>query len=465
MRRAITILLLAAANLDMPRITAAEPTLDRIAFGSCLSQEKPQPIWNAVLASQPELFIFLGDNIYGDTDNIEVLKSKYSQLAAVPGYQKLLKSCPVIATWDDHDYGIDDAGGDFSGKVASQKVFLDFFEEPAESPRRRREGVYGSWVFGPEGKRVQLILLDTRYFRSPLKKNSGKAYVANTDANATILGEAQWKWLEQQLKFPAELRLIGSSIQVVAEDHPFEKWINIPHERERFFRLLRDTKANGVIILSGDRHLAELSQTDAGLGYPLYDLTASGLNMGNKRLRAPEKNSHRVATMTSGDNFGFITIDWEHKPAKISLQIRDGDGDIVIQKKLDLSDLTPAVPVASKAAAEPKSQPVTPGAVTPAEAAQKVNNSVTLEMLVKATGKARDNSRVFLNSGNFQDADNFTVVLDVRKIGEALKAAGIADPAAYYKGKTVKVKGTVSLFREKPQIVVEDLANIDVIEK
>jgi alkaline phosphatase D len=459
---AVIVPLASAADFpDSPKL------LTRIAFGSCASQERPQPIWDAVVAAKPDLFVFLGDNIYGDTDNVEVLKAKYAQLAAVPGYQTLLKTCPLIATWDDHDYGLNDAGADFPGKVASQKAFLEFFKDPPDSPRRKRAGVYGAWVFGPEGKRVQIILLDTRYFRSPLKKVGRNAYGPNTDPAATILGDEQWKWLDEQLKTPADLRLIGSSIQVIAEDHAFEKWMNFPKERDRLVQVLRDTKANGVVFLSGDRHLGELSQMDAGLGYPLFDLTSSGLNMATKRWRPAEKNTHRVATMTSGDNFGLVAIDWGRSPPRVSLQVRDVDGDVTLQQKVDLTQLQPGgSPVASGGRTTPAAvAPTTPGAITPADAAKKVNEKVVLEMTVRATGKARDGSRVFLNSASFQDADNFTVVLDLRKAGDALKAAGAADPAAYYKGKTVRVTGTVTVFREKPQIVIEDAGQIALVEK
>lgn len=469
MRPALPLLLVALAGSpataadfpDSPRV------LTRIAFGSCASQEKPQPIWDAVVAAKPDLFVFLGDNIYADTDIPAVHKAKYGQLAAQPGYQKLLKTCPVLATWDDHDYGMNDVGADFPGKVESQKLFLEFFNDPPDSPRRKRAGVYGAWTFGPEGKRVQLILLDTRYFRSPLKKVGRNAYGPNTDAGVTILGDEQWKWLEEQLKAPADLRLIGSSIQVINEDHPFEKWMNFPKERDRLFQLLRDTKANGVVLLSGDRHLAELSQMDAGLGYPLFDLTSSGLNMGTKRWRPAEVNKHRVLTMTYGDNFGLVAIDWDRAPPRVSLQVRDVDGDVTLQQKLDLPVLQAGGPAvtARGGASKPAAAPTTPGAVGPAEAARKVNEQVVLEMVVKGTGKARDGSRVFLNSGDFRDEDNFTVVLDMRKAGDGLKAAGAADPAAYFKGKTVKVTGKVSVFREKPQIVVEDAGHISVIDK
>jgi alkaline phosphatase D len=166
----------------------------------------------------------------------------------------------VLATWDDHDYGANDAGAEYPKKRESQQVFLDFFGVPKDHPRRKQEGVYNAHVFGPPGKRVQVILLDGRYFRSPLKKGyqpgepgegrRGK-YSPNTDPDATMLGEAQWRWLAEQLKVPAEVRLIGSGIQVVADEHGSETWGNFPNERRRLFRLIRDSKASGVVLLSG----------------------------------------------------------------------------------------------------------------------------------------------------------------------------------------------------------------------
>ena len=317
--------------------------LSRIAFGSCATQARPQPIWNAVVATRPELTLLLGDNIYGDTLDMNVMRAKYAKLAAMPGFQLLRKACPILATWDDHDLGANDAGGDYPKKDESQKVFLDFFGDAADSPRRRRPGVYDSKLFGPEGKRVQVILLDTRYFRSRLKRKqpfkNSDPYEGNTDPTTTILGEAQWRWLGEQLRVPAEVRLLASSIQVVAQDHGFEKWMNFPHERERLYNLIRETKAEGVIILSGDRHLAELSMMDAQLGYPLYDITASGFNQASRSWRPFETNHHRVATMNWGDNFGLITIDWDQPDPRISMQIRDVDGDITIQQKIRLSTI------------------------------------------------------------------------------------------------------------------------------
>jgi alkaline phosphatase D len=324
------------------RAPAAQP-LRRIAFGSCATQARPQPIWDAVVATHPELTLLLGDNIYGDTLDMNVMRAKYARLAAMPGFQLLRKTCPIFATWDDHDLGANDAGGDYPKKDESQQIFLDFFGDPADSPRRHRPGVYDAKVYGPEGERVQVIMLDTRYFRSPLKRKeprkSSDPYEGNPDPKTTILGDAQWRWLGEQLRVPADVRLLVSSIQVVAQDHGFEKWMNFPHERERLFNVIRESGAEGIILLSGDRHLAELSMMDAQVGYPIYDITASGFNQASRTWRQFETNRHRVATMNWGDNFGLITIDWDQPDPRISMQIRDVDGDITIQQKILLSTI------------------------------------------------------------------------------------------------------------------------------
>ncbi len=305
--RIALVLSLATWLPGLTSITAEEQRpelLQRIAFGSCAEQFKSQPIWDAVIARQPELFLFLGDNIYADTEDMAVMKAKYAQLGAQPGYQKLLATCPVLATWDDHDYGVNDGGEWYPKKVESQQIMLDFFRVPADSVRRKRLGVYGAYVFGPVGRRVQVILLDTRYFKSrhvkdtrsdeeKKKRNLVGWYVPNNDPQTTILGAEQWQWLEAQLREPAEVRIIASSIQVIADEKGMESWGNFPHERKRLYDLIGKTQAQGVLFLSGDVHFTETSKTDQG-PYPLYDFTSSSLSEGVPEWAAAV-NRYRVS--------------------------------------------------------------------------------------------------------------------------------------------------------------------------
>ena len=331
-RRLVLSLSLFAGLLLSGTISAAEKPLSTIAFGSCLKETRPQPIWEGVNATNPDIFVLLGDNIYGDTRDMNKLKSKWDTFAAVPGFKKLRADCRLLGTWDDHDYGENDAGIEYPKKVESQQIFLDFLGEPKDSARRKTPGVYDSVTIGPKGKRVQFILLDTRYFRTALKRapkrEKGKGpYGPNESDKAEILGEAQWKWLEKTLREPAEVRIIASSIQVVSTTHGWETWGNFPKERQRFLDLLKETKANGVILLSGDRHSAEISKLDGALPYPLFDVTSSAMNQRQKP--GEEKNPHRVGDLYFRENFGVLQINWSKPGPRVTMEIRDLGGKVV----------------------------------------------------------------------------------------------------------------------------------------
>ncbi len=330
-------------------VVAQEPystsTLSRIAFGSCLDQDKPRPIWNAVVDAHSELFLFVGNVINADTTNLNEKAAAYAKLASQPEYQHLLQSCPIWATWDDADYGAGDAGADFTNKAASQKLFLDFFNEPASSPRRQRPGIYDARLYGPVGRRLQVILLDTRYFRGPLTPRSTHMsgdgpWDSNENRSSSMLGMDQWMWLRTQLRIPAELRIIVSSIQVIAEDHHWDKWMNLPHERKLLFDMIGDTEADGILLISGNRRQAELSMMIGPAGYPLYDLTSSSLNM-KSEMPVTEINSHGVSDRITDHNFGLITVDWDNPDPLITLEIRDEEGKTRIRHEIRLSILQP----------------------------------------------------------------------------------------------------------------------------
>jgi alkaline phosphatase D len=241
-------------------------------------------------------------------------------------------------------------------KDASRELFLDFWQEPADSPRRRRDGVYASYVFGPPGKRVQLILPDLRYNRTamtPLELGgagydawararvaAGKPlpgpYIRNPDRNATMLGERQWQWLERQLEIPAEVRLFGSSVQVLADFTGWEGWANFPRDRGRLFDLIRRKKAGGVLCLSGDIHYAELSKLDVNVPYPLWDLTSSGLT---EEWRVPTPNANRASEVVADANFGYVDIEWRDAATMLGLGIVDAAGKTRMSWELPLADL------------------------------------------------------------------------------------------------------------------------------
>ena len=352
--RSVCCALLLAVGLSALR---AEEPLSRIAFGSCANEHRPQPIWESINELKPQLFIFTGDNVYADTADPEKLKASYDGLAGITGFAKLRETTPIIATWDDHDYGKNDVGAEWEGKEASKKAFMDFFKTPEDSPIRKRGGIYDAKIFGPEGKRVQVILLDTRWFRGPIRKmtkeelraaraEAGKKvgrYLPDKDSDSSMLGEEQWNWLIEELKKPAELRLLVSSIQVIPNEHGWEKWGNLPRERKKLLDAIRDNARN-VVILSGDRHLSEISmlppETDGGPFYPVYEVTSSGLN----QTGLPEEaNRFRVegTEIYNQPNFGLIEVDWSQEDPAIKLEVRDDDGKVVREVQTTLNTLKP----------------------------------------------------------------------------------------------------------------------------
>lgn len=445
---------------------SASPGIETIVFGSCARQDRPAPVWGAMAAIKPQLAILLGDNIYGDTQDMEVMKAKYGMLASSPGFKALRSAAPILAVWDDHDYGVNDGGSGYPQKEASRKVMLDFFGEPENSPRRSQPGgIYTAKVYGAPGRRVQVILLDTRYQRSELKKSPGRGstgYVPDSSPSTVMLSPEQWTWLNDQLRQPAECRLIASSIQVVSEEHRFEKWANMPLERAKLFAAIRNAGAGGVVVLSGDRHLGEISAMDAGIGYPLIDITASGINQANPTYRPVEVNRHRVAGMPWGNHFGVVRIDWSKPDPLMRLELRDEAGEVVVSHRVPLSalQLKGSHKTSSEGADVVK---LAEGEVSPEVAKGMVGKNLTVRFRVASSGKAKDGSRLFLNSReDFRDAENFAVVLDLKKLADGLKAKGLDDIQTKIEGKVVRVRGIVSLFRDSPQIVVESIGDFEM---
>ncbi len=332
------LLLLGVASCRTARISAGSQSQDkpvtRIAFGSCSDQKRPQPLWDDIVAQQPDVWIWLGDNIYGDSQSMDTLKAKYNLQKSNPVYAQLRKSASIIGVWDDHDYGVNDGGKEYPMKRQSQQLMLDFLDVAKDSPLRSREGGYSSWTYGPLGQKVKVILLDGRYFRDPLKKVDR---VNAPDPNGDILGEAQWQWLEAELTgSDADLHIIGCGIQFLSEEHPYEKWANFPTARKRLLALLGKTKPKGAMLISGDRHMAEISKTSvAGLDYELYDITSSGLTHVSKPHEEP--NRHRIGTMVTALNYGLIRIDWSRKPAQVSVQIKGDNRATYLEQTVSFS--------------------------------------------------------------------------------------------------------------------------------
>jgi len=267
--------------------------VERFAFGSCNKQRKPQPLWKDIVDSKPQFWLWLGDNIYLDRRTKEhpawhfpgesYAKQEYAVQMNHSDYQYFLASdIPITGIWDDHDFGVNNAGKEFTGRDITKKLMLEFLGIPEGHDVYRREGTYVHHTLGPSGRRTTVILLDTRTFRDPL------------GSNGDMLGDQQWEWLASILaSSTSQVHIIGSTIQVLQDlgpflrpyDHP-ESWAAFPEERCRLFDLLKKHRIPGVIFLSGDVHHADFNSRprmcetlvdSCGIGYDIFEMTSSGM--------------------------------------------------------------------------------------------------------------------------------------------------------------------------------------------
>ena len=296
--------------------------INRIAFGSCSKQDwQDNQLWAEVNATNPDLWIWLGDNIYADTEDMTVMKSMYALQKSHPDYQQLLSRTEVIGTWDDHDYGANDAGKEYPMKAESKEELFTFLDVDKNHPARKREGVYQSYTYKSESGNLKVILLDVRYFRDSLKwtdYNTPKK-VSLVNPTGDILGEAQWKWLEKQLSEDGiDLFLIASGIQAIPSAHVWEKWSNFPKARTRLFEVLKKAQAP-MVLLTGDRHISEISKYDLpGHPFPLYEFTSSSLNAAYPPK--PDENDYRIGEVIHQQNFAAMMIMWIANKPTIQLK-------------------------------------------------------------------------------------------------------------------------------------------------
>ena len=271
----------------------------KIALGSCLHQDHPAPIWDAVNDNNIDSFFFLGDNIYGDVPSGLPWKLKRSydkQKKVLPSW---LMSKQIHVIWDDHDYGKNDGGGSYHFKEYAQDLYIDFWDIPDNDPRANREGIYYQQLQNINGLRVLFVGLDTRYFRSNIEEKDD-VYLPNLEPDSTFLGDEQWEWLTDNLKQEHDLLIMASSIQVLATEHRFEKWSNIPSERNKLLTLLESLDSR-VIVVSGDRHRAGLYQYN-----DITEITASSLN---RPTFSEETDSLLLGKTYTENNFGLLSIE------------------------------------------------------------------------------------------------------------------------------------------------------------
>lgn len=301
----------------------------RIGIAGCHREDLPAPsLWRYV-AADPDLMLWIGDNVYADApENFSDLERDHAVLAGLPAFQRLRESAAVAATWDDHDYGLNNAGRDYRFREESKQHFRRFWGVESLVPAEQ-DGIYHARAFGEGDQRLQVLLLDGRFNREEEGDDSD------------TLGEAQWAWLEAELRKPAKLRLLVGGYQFfLPEDSVFESWSKFPKAQERLLGLIKETRAEGVVFVAGDQHYGEVSRVPGAIGYGAIELMFCGINQEEPHV----PNPHRVSPVAHAKNsYALIDIQWAKSPTDephFVFRMFDADRDAVeVTYRVNLSEL------------------------------------------------------------------------------------------------------------------------------
>jgi len=308
-----------------------DPNIYSIGFGSCVTQERSMPIFNTIKAESYDLFLMLGDNVYGDTDSDDLIELRDAYNKQRENFDSFNLNFPFEAIWDDHDYGKNDGGGEYIYKNEAKDLFLDFWNIDENDVRRTRDGLYFEMLEDIEGISVQIIFLDTRFFRDALLPTDEKGapgkerYLPHTDTSLTMLGDVQWDWLEQKMATKVDHRIIVSSIQFLAMGHGWEAWKTMPHERLRLIDLIDQSSSDSVLFISGDRHRGGLYQLTSNSGKNIFEMTSSSLNL--SFTNEEEAGPLRVGPTFVQENYGEILLD--KLTNRMVVNLKDNQGKII----------------------------------------------------------------------------------------------------------------------------------------
>jgi alkaline phosphatase D len=302
---------------------AGAPAKFSVAFGSCARVERHplQPIWGAIHVRKPDLMLWLGDNIYADTLDPDILAECYQRQRAVPELQPFLRATPQLAIWDDHDYGLNDSDRTHPGKVEALGVFRRYWANPGYG-LPAAPGVYFSFHYGG----VDFFMLDNRYHRD--------AAALPDQAGKSALGAAQKAWLK------AGLRASRAPFKIIASGQPWndqkgpggESWEAFAHERAELLAFIREEKISGVVLLSGDNHIGELTclPESARGGYDLFEISSSPLAQDPSVSWLNYRKVARIRQVYfGGSNFGLLSFDLTASDPVLTITLHDASGNSV----------------------------------------------------------------------------------------------------------------------------------------
>jgi len=309
-----------------------------LGFGSCLHQDRSMAILKTIERKELDLFMFIGDNVYGDQEDGELDKLIRSYKQQFNNLENFLQNVSTEFIWDDHDFGLNDGGSNYRYKDSSKELFLETWKIPSKDPRRLRDGLYFDKMIKKSGLKVHLIFLDNRSFKSEWKltdefnKEGKERYVKDFDSDKTLLGKKQWQWLKDKLNEDSDIKIILSSLQILSLGHGWESWDKFPLERERLFNLIDESNVPNLFILSGDRHRGGFYRFKTNDNKDIYEFTSSSLNLPIP-FNTEEKGPLRIGSTYRKANFGVVRIFED----KVVMELTSNMGKVVNSLNVEIN--------------------------------------------------------------------------------------------------------------------------------
>ena len=309
-----------------------------LGFGSCLHQDRSMAILRTIEEKELDLFMFIGDNVYGDQEDGELDKLIRTYKQQYNNLENFLKNVSTEFIWDDHDFGINDGGSNYRYKDRAKELFLETWKIPSNDLRRLRDGLYFDKMIKKNGLKVHLIFLDNRSFKSEWKltdefnKEGKERYVKDFDPQKTLLGKKQWQWLKDKLNEDSDIKIILSSLQILSLGHGWESWDKLPLERERLFNLIDESDVSNLIILSGDRHRGGFYRFKTNDNNDIHEFTSSSLNLPIP-FNTEEKGPLRIGSTYRKANFGVVRIFED----KVVMELTSNKGKVVNSLSLEIN--------------------------------------------------------------------------------------------------------------------------------
>ena len=309
-----------------------------LGFGSCLHQDRSMAILKTIEKKELDLFMFIGDNVYGDQKDGELDKLIRTYKQQYNNLENFLKNVSTEFIWDDHDFGLNDGGSDYRYKDRAKELFLETWKIPSQDPRRLRDGLYFDKMIEKNGLKVHLIFLDNRTFKSEWKltdefnKEGKERYVKDFDPDKTLLGKKQWQWLKEKLNEDSDIKIILSSLQILSLGHGWESWDKLPLERERLFNLIDESNVSNLFILSGDRHRGGFYRFKTNDNNDIHEFTSSSLNLPIP-FNTEEKGPLRIGSTYRKANFGVVRIFED----KVVMELTSNKGKVVNSLNVEIN--------------------------------------------------------------------------------------------------------------------------------